>query len=508
MHSPPRPQPYPVAIVDLCDSDSDDSVVLLSPTKKARTYGESDAAATTARHESSDNAGTGRSASRWRDSKGKAPAYSSSSSSLGDANRTVADAGSSSDDKGVEGSVMDVVTIEDEPETVRAADPIRSAETGGNDRPDGSGGTKRNVVSKSPDVGRKSPALADAIQENEGEGNRTGASGNTETQNATNFLRDTLTSQLTCPICFDLLLLPHTITPCGHTYCGPCIFDWIQRSPSTGPAPPRKHRQKNRGTCPQCREGISGTPTPQVAMKALVEAVIPKLGLSDQEIKERAEREEAFKAHKRDANASTSGATGTRRTGPMDRFLPRIGHAGERGEAARVAVEMNRPVPLLEAMEPLGLGVIPPPPPQPHLHQPLTGLDFAYPMVGFDYGHMGIQNRAPNGPLFMPPQPVVSGPPAALPAQGTVEFWLANLLAAGRNGHEEEDDEEAVYSVEHASHYSITPACLVRSGTLPARILAAPEVWVGGWTRLSDADRRELEAAWRGGLPPGLVLVG
>ncbi|THV06087.1 RING/U-box [Dendrothele bispora CBS 962.96] len=52
-------------------------------------------------------------------------------------------------------------------------------------------------------------------------------------------LLDDLSDEISCPICFDLLVGAHLLNPCGHTLCGPCSYTWITLKKQT--------------TCPVCR---------------------------------------------------------------------------------------------------------------------------------------------------------------------------------------------------------------------------------------------------------------
>ncbi|KAF9073810.1 hypothetical protein BDP27DRAFT_266731 [Rhodocollybia butyracea] len=50
---------------------------------------------------------------------------------------------------------------------------------------------------------------------------------------------DAYEDELTCPICYDVLVAAHLVNGCGHTLCGPCGHSWIV--------------EKHRDTCPTCR---------------------------------------------------------------------------------------------------------------------------------------------------------------------------------------------------------------------------------------------------------------
>ncbi|KAJ3331070.1 hypothetical protein HDU76_004149 [Blyttiomyces sp. JEL0837] len=49
-------------------------------------------------------------------------------------------------------------------------------------------------------------------------------------ENKLPFALDTLEQQLTCSICLEVMVAPHTVSPCGHSYCGlNLIEDMIQQ---------------------------------------------------------------------------------------------------------------------------------------------------------------------------------------------------------------------------------------------------------------------------------------
>ncbi|KAF8311563.1 hypothetical protein DL93DRAFT_1391793 [Clavulina sp. PMI_390] len=63
-------------------------------------------------------------------------------------------------------------------------------------------------------------------------------------------------SILTCPICLDLFVDPHTLGPCGHMVCGPCFFHWE----GSNAGPPK---------CPSCNRVAQ-----QVAKNAAIENAV------------------------------------------------------------------------------------------------------------------------------------------------------------------------------------------------------------------------------------------
>ncbi|CAI9264122.1 unnamed protein product [Lactuca saligna] len=54
-----------------------------------------------------------------------------------------------------------------------------------------------------------------------------------------------------CNICLDSVQDP-VVTLCGHLYCWPCIYKWIQHQ-NTSPETPNKHNPQ----CPVCKHDIS-----------------------------------------------------------------------------------------------------------------------------------------------------------------------------------------------------------------------------------------------------------
>ena len=51
-----------------------------------------------------------------------------------------------------------------------------------------------------------------------------------------------LESQLECVICQEWMLAPHSLVPCGHMYCGGCLYNLL-----------RCHQSHHSPTCPHCR---------------------------------------------------------------------------------------------------------------------------------------------------------------------------------------------------------------------------------------------------------------
>ncbi|KXS14718.1 hypothetical protein M427DRAFT_70485 [Gonapodya prolifera JEL478] len=77
-------------------------------------------------------------------------------------------------------------------------------------------------------------------------------------------------SDLECPICQDLLVHPHT-TPCGHTFCLPCVHSWLA-SQNPSPPSPSTYDPTRRPTCPSCR-AVLPWKAPAVRNRALESVV-------------------------------------------------------------------------------------------------------------------------------------------------------------------------------------------------------------------------------------------
>ncbi|KAJ7462724.1 hypothetical protein B0H11DRAFT_2054006 [Mycena galericulata] len=75
---------------------------------------------------------------------------------------------------------------------------------------------------------------------------------------------DGFEEELTCPICCDIFVATHLLNPCGHSYCGPCAWQWIARNRTAG--------------CPVCRAPLTNTPmVPNICIDKTVETHIQML---------------------------------------------------------------------------------------------------------------------------------------------------------------------------------------------------------------------------------------
>ncbi|KAJ3207035.1 hypothetical protein HDU67_007801 [Dinochytrium kinnereticum] len=149
-----------------------------------------------------------------------------------------------------------------------------------------------------------------------------------EERGAARFVRDKLLEQFACAICFDTMVCPQTINPCGHAFCGECIEGWIQ---------------SGKRTCPNCRQSITRKLIPHVSLQAIIEATLPQLGLTDEEIREREDREKAFKEKRARTNGELPPAIPQPppRTA-LDSWLARGGDRG-RGGGGQMAAYLFQP---------------------------------------------------------------------------------------------------------------------------------------------------------------------
>ncbi|KAF8168279.1 hypothetical protein B0H34DRAFT_684939 [Crassisporium funariophilum] len=112
---------------------------------------------------------------------------------------------------------------------------------------------------------------------------------------------------LSCPICYDILVAAHVGNPCGHSFCGDCGWKW--------------HVENKNKECPVCRTTLekSGPLIPNIKMDRTVETHLKTLALAgDQDwepggrkMKEWDIRKEAWK--KGAADRARKKASGPRR---------------------------------------------------------------------------------------------------------------------------------------------------------------------------------------------------
>jgi len=105
-------------------------------------------------------------------------------------------------------------------------------------------------------------------------------------------LQEVLRDELQCVVCRELLCRPHA-APCGHFYCGGCIFEWAKR-----PA----------ASCPLCREPFGPEPPKLQPQIAQISARLAASAFVDPERAEWLARAEAW-----DARAAAERAAWTAR---------------------------------------------------------------------------------------------------------------------------------------------------------------------------------------------------
>lgn len=88
------------------------------------------------------------------------------------------------------------------------------------------------------------------------------------------------TSDMQCNICLNILNAPRTLSSCGHSFCGDCLFSWLQRD----------------HTCPLCRQDASKAPTDAITKCLALNSIIAHTEeerIGPEEIAERTERKRA-----------------------------------------------------------------------------------------------------------------------------------------------------------------------------------------------------------------------
>jgi len=112
---------------------------------------------------------------------------------------------------------------------------------------------------------------------------------------------DTLFQRTTCAICMEIMVAPFTVTPCGHTFCGTCILQWVKheavkgnpRADSMG----RMFGDAPKVSCPKCRAHVMGMPAPALDLQAILEEIVVSM-MRDEERKEWGGRQEKWQQEK------------------------------------------------------------------------------------------------------------------------------------------------------------------------------------------------------------------
>ncbi|KAG8964108.1 hypothetical protein FRC03_002240 [Tulasnella sp. 419] len=87
--------------------------------------------------------------------------------------------------------------------------------------------------------------------------------------------RESVSTALTCQICWDILQKPYALNPCGHVCCLVCLQSWFKGDDGSDPSVPPGHHRLNhlRKTCPYCRARIYSRPIPLFIVKTLIETL-------------------------------------------------------------------------------------------------------------------------------------------------------------------------------------------------------------------------------------------
>ncbi|KAJ7293240.1 hypothetical protein C8J57DRAFT_20026 [Mycena rebaudengoi] len=89
-------------------------------------------------------------------------------------------------------------------------------------------------------------------------------SGSRKKKKSSDTLRHALTvleEELTCSICYDIFVATHLLSPCGHSFCGDCGWQWVVKNRKPG--------------CPVCRTPLPSRPmVPNLGMDKVVESHI------------------------------------------------------------------------------------------------------------------------------------------------------------------------------------------------------------------------------------------
>lgn len=94
-----------------------------------------------------------------------------------------------------------------------------------------------------------------------------------------------LHNDLQCGICLNVLNAPRTLSVCGHSFCGDCLYRWLMRCCASP-------------TCPICRNGAGPAPNPHVSMCRALESMVHQYeenNMCQDEIDERSKRESAVR---------------------------------------------------------------------------------------------------------------------------------------------------------------------------------------------------------------------
>jgi hypothetical protein len=88
-----------------------------------------------------------------------------------------------------------------------------------------------------------------------------------------------VTAELECPICKEILARPLAVYPCGHIFCEDCLLQTFC-TPLPGEEPETTHATRPK-QCPDCRAGVHTPPIPVYLVKNLISLHNPELATDE-----------------------------------------------------------------------------------------------------------------------------------------------------------------------------------------------------------------------------------
>jgi len=92
----------------------------------------------------------------------------------------------------------------------------------------------------------------------------------------------TLESQLECVICQEWMVAPHSLVPCGHMYCGGCLYNLL-----------RCHQSHHGPTCPTCRSEVTAAPVKCLPVDNILSDLVERT-LDPEALNERTKRRQKW----------------------------------------------------------------------------------------------------------------------------------------------------------------------------------------------------------------------
>ena len=151
-----------------------------------------------------------------------------------------------------------------------------------------------------------------------------GASGSNSSSSNSSGSNDGNSSTFTCAICMEIPLEP-VVTFCGHMYCWPCLFRWMQATSGQvmsagGPA----------SSCPVCKSAVT------------TETVIPLYGRGNERSRSTNTSSSSSSSAPPNTTSSGIGSTTSRATGAGDSSNAEGGSIPARPQAQRTEATDNR----------------------------------------------------------------------------------------------------------------------------------------------------------------------